>query len=834
MTDNETDRALRLTVGVVVAVGAAVVVWAVAGIPPPPSFLYPVIATALIAVAGMCLVGVQIRAQHMINTTDAAVLISVALLPWPWAVVCTAAGSSIAMVALRKPPIKAAFNSAKDTIATAAASAAFVAVGAVPLTTTTQPQRWITYLGALCVAAVAFATVEKPLVTPVVALATRTPWRRVLTRDLDLSFAIRGANLLVAGVAVALYLADPLLLAAAPFGLAFVYLAYRHRMHLREERRAWQQLAAATDALGSAGLDEVLHTAIRGAATLFPDLEIEVELLADSTRRVVRGGQTGITYDGDPAGAPVARGPTLAVPLEADPGATGPLGVLRLRFRVEVKLSDHERCMLTTFAAGLSTAIRNAAAYAELARLAERHAHEAAHDSLTGLPNRRQLHERMTAALAAVPRAGVVALMLLDLDHFKEVNDTLGHGAGDQVLVEVAERLRVGAGDALVARLGGDEFAVLFTGLATPAVAPSRARRVLDQLRAPIELDGVLVDPQSSAGLAVAGDTTDAVELLRRADVAMYQAKDSGRQVTVYARNRDSADRGRLALAGELPRAVEGQEFTVEFQPIADLASGTVIAAEALARWRHPDQGHLPPAAFLGLIERSGLLAAFTEAVLHRSLAAAADWHAAGFNLRVAVNLSPRSLGDPGLAKMVLHALDEYQVDPHRLTLEVTETAAINYIDIVERSVARLREAGVRFALDDFGTGQSSLAAVLHLPVDQLKIDRSFVAALRNCSRSRALVCGTIEVGRQLGATVVAEGIEHPYQRRDLWELGCTAGQGSLFGWPPLPSHELLATLREGHEGVPGTVAAGLHPDATVVRLPRQTPRADTPQAGHQ
>src|SRR5690606_38766126 len=323
--------------------------WALAGALPPPSLLYPVIATALIAVAGMCLVGVQIRAQHMINTTDAAVLISVALLPWPWAVVCTAVGSAIAMAALRKPPIKAAFNTAKDTLATAAASAAFVAAGAVPLTTTTQPQPWVTYLGALCVAAVAFAAVDKPLVTPVVALATRTPWRQALTHNLDLSFAIRGANLLVAGIAVALYLVDPLLLAAAPFGLAFVYVAYRHRMHLREERRAWQQLATATDALGSAGLDEVLHTAIQGAANLFPDLEIEVELPAGNGNRVVRGGQAGITYDGDPAAAPAAGGPSVAVPLEADPGAAGPLGVLRLRFPVEARLSDHERCMLTTF-----------------------------------------------------------------------------------------------------------------------------------------------------------------------------------------------------------------------------------------------------------------------------------------------------------------------------------------------------------------------------------------------------------------------------------------------------------------------------------------------------
>src|SRR5690606_16512773 len=198
------------------------------------------------------------------------------------------------------------------------------------------------------------------------------------------------------------------------------------------------------------------------------------------------------------------------------------------------------------------------------------------------------------------------------------------------------------------------------------------------------------------------------------------------------------------------------------------------------------------------------------------------------------VNLSPRSLGDRGLAKTVLHALDTHRVDPHRLTLEVTETAAITHIDIVGRSVNQMREEGVRIALDDFGTGQSSLAAILHLPVDQLKIDRSFVSALDSCSRSKALICGTIEVSRHLGMTVVAEGVEEPQQRRHLWELGCVAGQGSLFGWPAQPSEELVATLRRGYNGVPGTVAERLHPDATVVRLPRQAPRREAPDLGQQ
>jgi EAL domain-containing protein (putative c-di-GMP-specific phosphodiesterase class I) len=302
----------------------------------------------------------------------------------------------------------------------------------------------------------------------------------------------------------------------------------------------------------------------------------------------------------------------------------------------------------------------------------------------------------------------------------------------------------------------------------------------------------------------------------------MYQCKDTGRQVAVYAQARDSADLGRLALAGELPRAVAGREFTVGFQPIVDLASGEVIGAEALTRWQHPDLGHLPPATFLGLVERSGLLAPFTEAVLERALVAAAAWQDAGFPLQVAVNLSPRSLADPSLPRKVFGALEASGVNPRHLTLELTESTAIGRQDVVVRAVEKLRDAGVRIALDDFGTRHSSLSAVFQVQVDQLKIDRTFVSALDSSNEAKALVCSIIELGRRLDLTVVAEGVEQVHQRRALWELGCACGQGSLFGWPPLSSEALLTALRRGHDGVPGRLAGRLHPEATVLRLPRQ------------
>jgi diguanylate cyclase (GGDEF)-like protein len=834
VTDNGTDRALHTLVGLVTVTAMVCVAFSAFQLTGPPAVQYPLLMAALIAVTGILEVRLHVRGQHLISTTDAAVLIAIALLPWPWVVVCTAVGSGIAMLVLRRPLVKALFNTAKDTLEAAAAALVFAAVSAAsPLTVPGEtPWSWATYV-ALAAAGAAFAVVDYALLTPVLVLATRTPWRQVLALHTGVDLVVRSANFAVVVATVALYQIDPVLLAAAPLGVLFVYLAHRHQQHLREERQAWQQLAASTDALGSAGMGEVLRTALRGAADLFPDLEIEVELRRGGAPRVVRGDQTGILYDGDAAQAPARAGPTREVVLEGEPGADGPLGVLRLRFPVEVALSDREQHMLTTFAAGLSTAIRNVSAYAEVSRLAEQNAYDATHDALTDLPNRRAMNER-AADLLSDPDRGTVALVLLDLDYFKEVNDTLGHDAGDQVLVEVADRLREAAGGALVARLGGDEFAILFGGMSSANAASRRAREVLECMRQPMELGGVLISLHTSAGFAIAVDGTTPMELLRRADVAMYQSKDTGRQVAVYARAKDSADLTRLALAGALPRAVEDGEFAVSFQPIVDLASGQVIGAEALTRWAHPDLGDLPPATFLGLVERSGLLGPFTETVLDRALTAAASWRAAGFDLQIAVNVSPRSLADPRLPKTVVHALETHGIEPGRLTLELTETSAIGYLDVVTQGAAKLRDAGVKIALDDFGTRHSSMSAVFQVPVNELKIDRTFVAGLDSSPEAMAVVRSIIELGRHLGLALVAEGVEEAGQRQTLWELGCTSGQGRLFGWPPQSKEDLLAALRTGFDGVPGALAPVLHPDATVVRLPRQTPRTEESEPDQQ
>jgi diguanylate cyclase len=385
--------------------------------------------------------------------------------------------------------------------------------------------------------------------------------------------------------------------------------------------------------------------------------------------------------------------------------------------------------------------------------------------------------------------------------------------------VQVAERLRGAAqGGDLVARLGGDEFAVLLRGLPAPAVAGHRAETLLAALHEPFELDGMRISVEASGGISVAPASGGMAELLRRADVAMYQAKRAGQRISTYAPARDTADLGRLTLGGDLPRAVADHEFVVNFQPIVDLGTGEVTSAEALARWHHPHHGMIDPLRFLEAVERSGLLPAFAEAILDQALIAAAGWRDAGFDVPVAVNVSPRSLLDARFPGSVLARLRAHDLPPDRLVLELTETLTLSQLDVVDRVLSRLRDEGVRLALDDFGTGYSSLSLLSRIPVHELKIDRSFVTTMESSAEAAAVIRSTLDLGRSLDLDVVAEGVESEPQRRALWELGCTAGQGHLFA-RPMPSGTLLAALQRGSGGRPGTLAPPLHDAGAVIRL---------------
>jgi diguanylate cyclase (GGDEF)-like protein len=756
------------------------------------------------------------RSQHVLTTTAPAVLAAVVVLPAAWAIVSTVVGFAVAKAIRRQPPHKAAFNVGKEALATAGAAAVAHAVGMVPASLTTAPisDGWARYLLGLCAAAMAYAMMDELLPPPVIALATRTPWREVARRDLDIRTVTRLVDLVVAAAAVVLAVVDLRLLVVVPAALLVAYLVYVARLRLREERRAWQSLAEATDALaaasGAGDVSQVLHTAVKRAAQLFPAASVEI-VVGD---RVVLGDHTGIRFDGPAASASSIKRPDVEVAL-VPAHDRRPVGVLRLHFaHGPARLADREPSLLQTFAPHVATAIRNAATYAAATTLAQRNAHDATHDLLTGLPNRRSVYEHLTDLLSMSSRGHLVAVMLIDLDEFKEINDSLGHPAGDQVLVEAARRLRSAASVAVVGRIGGDEFIVLLRE-ATEAAITLHADRVLAGLRGPVQLDGVPVGLDASAGLAVATAGMEADELIRRADSALYQAKGSdGTRLAMYHRDLDRPG-SPLASHAHIPRVVATDQWSLVYTPIVDLGSGQVIAAEALPDWQRPDQP--PLARLLGMLHRSGLLDRFVRATLDRALAAAAAWHRAGFALSVAVNITPHSLADAGFPAVVHALLETHGLEPRWLTIELSQIGAIGQAS-VDQCLATLREAGVRIALDGYGSAHASLEA-LHLDVDEVKIGRELVVGVPGSSKGAALISSVVELGRRFGLSVVAEGLDTDPQRLALWELGCTSGQGPMFGTAQ-SALDLLATLQRGYDRQPGRLCPPLHEDVTMARLP--------------
>lgn len=783
----------------------------------------------------MIALGAVVKARLRIRSTtfsfawvETAIVLGLALAPPPWVILSTGLGIACVSLVNRLTAIKTAFGIAKHTLVAGGATLVIMLLG----------QRWppdglwnhLILLGAVYLVA---AVLDDLLAIPVIALASGTRIVRQFRTHFDLRLAGFAVRFVVAALTLIILQADQRLLLAVPPLVLSLHLAYSARIRGRTEQQAWQRLARTTDALNVVDLDTVLTTAVTQAAELFSADEVEIELRLGG--RTVRGGTGGITFDG-PTGTPTdVDGTIVPMPLEGH-DRTVDVGILRLRFRGPVQLSEREQYTLRTFASALCTAVRNAQAYAELARVADEHAYAAAHDALTGLANRRHLLDEGTEQLSARHADGVTALVLIDLNHFKEVNDTLGHAAGDQVLVQVADRLRAAAqASDLVARLGGDEFAVLLRGLPAPAIAAHRAETLLAALHEPFELDGMRISVEASGGISVAPSSGGMAELLRRADVAMYQAKRAGQRIATYAPTRDTADLSRLTLGGDLPRAVADHEFVVNFQPIVDLGTGEVTSAEALARWHHPIHGMIDPLRFLEAVERSGLLPAFAEAILDQALIAAVNWRDAGFDVPVAVNVSPRSLLDARFPGSVLARLRAHDLPPDRLVLELTETLTLSQLDVVDRVLSRLRDEGVRLALDDFGTGYSSLSLLSRIPVHELKIDRSFVTTMESSAEAAAVIRSTLDLGRSLNLDVVAEGVESEPQRRALWELGCVAGQGHLFA-RPMPAGTLLAAMQRGSGGRPGTLAAPLHDAGAVIRLNqnrRQTGRSRPDRLPH-
>jgi diguanylate cyclase (GGDEF)-like protein/PAS domain S-box-containing protein len=420
--------------------------------------------------------------------------------------------------------------------------------------------------------------------------------------------------------------------------------------------------------------------------------------------------------------------------------------------------------------------------------------HQAWHDTLTDLPNRARLQvaiETLLKAAEGEPRTSPFTLMLMDLDRFKEVNDTLGHHRGDQLLCQVGRRLGAVLGDsAMLARLGGDEFAVLLPDTDLGG-ATAIAEQMLAALERPFSLDTADVEVGGSIGIAAFPTSgVDEDTLLRRADVAMYTAKGAGCGYAVYSPEHDQNSAERLALVSDLRRAIECNELTLHYQPQVDVASGAVVAFEALARWRHPSRGLIPPGEFIGLAEQTRLIRPLSRWVIKTALRQCSDWDGSLLGLPIAINLSAHDLQDPHLPELIEAELAESAVRPDRLRLEITESSLMADPHGAAEMLARLRALGVRIAIDDFGTGYSSLGYLRHLPVDTLKIDRSFIDDVASAHSSRAIVRATIALAHDLGLEVVAEGVEDPATWNVLAELGCDVAQGYYFS-PGLPAADV-------------------------------------------
>jgi len=430
-----------------------------------------------------------------------------------------------------------------------------------------------------------------------------------------------------------------------------------------------------------------------------------------------------------------------------------------------------------------------------LRRSAAESRHQARHDALTGLPNRTLFGERLTEAIGG----GNAAVLLLDFDRFKEINDTLGHSSGDELLRQVGPRLEpmLSAADT-VARLGGDEFAICLRETATADAAMALAREVRRVLADPFAVGELAVELEASIGVAFFPDHgQDAETLLRRADVAMYRAKSMAAGIELYDPDHDGHSLERLNLVGDLRRAIERDELVLHYQPKVDLRTGRTLSVEALVRWEHPTRGLVYPDEFIPLAEHTGLIRPLTDVVLDTALRQCAVWRAEGVELAVAVNLSVRTLHDLHLPDRVRHALARHRLPASALQLEITESTIMTDPQRAIDVVTRLHLLGIEFAIDDFGTGYSSLAYLQRLPVAAIKIDKSFVFGLGSRTDDDAVIVrSTIDLARNLGIRVIAEGVEDEEARQRLVELGCDEAQGYLL-CRPVPAADLVEWLQQ-------------------------------------
>jgi diguanylate cyclase (GGDEF)-like protein len=718
--------------------------------------------------------------------------------------------------------VKVSFNLAATGLATAVAA---LVVSFYPGTKVT-PVLWL----VLAVAVAASTSVSLVAVLGVICLVQGVPpWRRLVHTAVSV-LTVGAVNIMVGLLVLQLLQGDPwsvVLLVGLAVLLFFVYRSYAQFM---VQHRSLSELYELTQAMSDAGrngtLPDVLLVRVRELlqaeyATLwlpaqgrYPELLLSARVdapgLLDVSKtpqvlreRAMSEGQTVVVGPrvGESGLRALIRGSgvkdAIVVPLRSGSAVIGSLEVTgRLGDLTQFVQSDVR--LLETLAAHAAVAVENS-------RLVDRLRFDAYHDALTGLPNRRRVLALLEEAVKVRAPGEVVAVLVIDIDGLRDVNDSLGHDAGDRMVREVATRLRrLAPAAALVGRGGSDEF-IVTVRLPNPHEAVELAGRLRSTMQVPMELDAITLDVDVAVGVAVHPDhATEAEELVKLADLAAQAAKQFTTPVQLFHPSLQARSTHRLGLAADMRRALETGEVEVYFQPKVALPDRRVVGVECLARWEHPAHGQVPPQDFVAIAEHTGQLGRLTDVVLRTGLLRARDWLDAGRPLPIAVNLSFRTLIDPTFPPHIAGLLDEYGVPASLLTLEITEDGMVGEPDRSMANLRRLSEMGVRLAVDDFGTGYSSLSYLRRLPVDEVKIDRSFVTGMATDAGDLAIVRAVVDLAGHFGLVVVAEGVESERTVQLLEDLGCGVGQGFLFS-RALPFERFEAWLAglPAHGGIP-------------------------------
>ncbi len=756
---------------------------------------------------------------------ELAVVLGLVLLPIEWLVLVAPMAVAPAHLLARRAAVKVGFNTMSYATGVTIAYGVIAVSGSALEGQLIEPMAWLRLLAATS----AYFLWNGLTVAGAVALSQQVSLGTVIFKGLPLKALVLVGNTVAGTLLVVMAELGPMTLVLVPMLLGVLYLVYQSYLRAMQERDTWQVLQATSRELLRTERSEVADVVLDRTGTLLNADFVEL-LLVDPTkttdlatifRRTTNGERVHLEGSVEDLGGSFwGRAACELEPFELNrDDAASPqqrdldehgvhfcfvapllvqdqcLGTLRIGFAGRVKLNGRDRQVFTTFANHVAGAIHNTRLFGEVRT-------QALHDPLTGLPNRALLADRLEHAQARAARdGGRVAVLFLDLDRFKVINDSLGHHVGDELLVGVANRLtsNLRPGDT-AGRFGGDEFIVVCDNVADEAEALRLAERLVDSLHEPFTVadhhEPVFLG--ASVGVALANDDADdPVTLIRDADAAMYQAKERGRsRVEVFDSDMRERAVARLETESDLRRAIERDELRLAYQPFVDVATQRVIGAEALVRWDHPRRGEVAPGEFIGLAEETGLIRPLGRWVMHEAFAQLARWtRAEGWpaDFTLSVNLSAHQLGDPDLLDDVTEALAATGVDPALICLEITESALVDDIEAGLETLHRLRAIGVHLSLDDFGTGYSSFSYLHRLPVNVLKIDRSFVSRLGQEARDRAVVAGMIELSHALGLRVVAEGVETPGQLSELGDLSCDVAQGYYFSAPDAPGLILQA-----------------------------------------